>query len=97
MQKALRRLSALKVPTSVSQLVMWRLTSGLGWDDMARAAEWATPYEVTLARDFVEHTSTSCRIRPAETGTLLFEIERVLDDARRARRSRPRLAWAFQG
>ena len=73
-QKALRRLAAEKVPSSVSQLVMWRLTSGLDWNDIARFAEWANPYEVTLARDFVEHLD-GLQEKDGETGSLLFQVE----------------------
>ncbi len=73
-QKAIRRLAAQKVPTSVSQLVMWRLTSGTDWADIARVAEWATPYELTLARDFVEHLD-EVKDQDAETGSILFQIE----------------------
>jgi hypothetical protein len=74
-QKALRRLAAEKVPSSVSQLVMWRLTSGLEWNDIAQLAEkWVTPYELTLARDFVEHLDR-LQENDGETGSLLFQIE----------------------
>jgi hypothetical protein len=81
-QKALRRLAALKLPTSVSQLVMWRLTSGMDWADMAQVAEWATPYELTLAKDFVAHLD-AVQEKDGETGSLLFEIEGA-DEATRA-------------
>ena len=35
-QKALRRLAAEMAPTSLSQLVMWRLAGGLDWDTIAQ-------------------------------------------------------------
>ena len=74
MQKAIRRLATQKVPTSVSQLVMWRLTTGMEWNAMAQVAEWATPYELTLARDFVDHLD-ELQDQAGETGTLVFQIE----------------------
>jgi hypothetical protein len=78
-QKALRRLATEKVPSSVSQLVMWRLTSGMDWNELARMAEWANPYELTLARDFVEHLD-GLEEKGGETGSLLFQVEGT-DDA----------------
>jgi hypothetical protein len=71
-QKALRRLAADKAPTSVSQLVMWRLAAGLDWDTMSQLSEkWANRYELTLAQDFVEHLDT---LPEEETGRMLFQI-----------------------
>jgi hypothetical protein len=77
-QKALRRLAAEKIPTSVSQAVMWRLTSGLEWNDIAQLAEkyGVKPYELTLARDFVEHLDAMDE-KGSETGSILFQIEGV--------------------
>jgi hypothetical protein len=73
-QKALKRLAAAKAPTTVSQLVMWRLAAGLGWDDIARLSErWANPFELTLARDFCEHLD-GLQEGEGETGYLLFQI-----------------------
>jgi hypothetical protein len=72
-QKALERLAAGKAPTSVAQLVMWRLAANLDWDTMAQLSErWANPFELTLARDFVEHLDT---LPEGETGRLLFQVE----------------------
>jgi hypothetical protein len=75
-QKALRRLAAEKVPTSVSQVVMWRLTAGLEWNDIAQLAEryGVKPYEVTLARAFADHLD-SLDAKGGETGSILFQIE----------------------
>ena len=74
-QKALRRLATEKVPSSVSQLVMWRLTSGHGLERPSpRWPEWANPYELTLARDFVEHLD-ELQEKDGETGSLLFQVE----------------------
>jgi hypothetical protein len=72
-QKALERLAAGKAPTSVSQLVMWRLVANLDWDTMVQLSErWANPFELTLARDFVEHLDT---LSEGETGRLLCQVE----------------------
>ncbi|MHB1561076.1 MAG: hypothetical protein ACYC61_26800, partial [Isosphaeraceae bacterium] len=75
-QKVLRRLAAGKVPTSVAQVVMWRLTSGLQWDQIARLADsnGIRSYELTLARDFVDHLD-ELKDDQAETGSLLFKVE----------------------
>ena len=54
---------------------MWRLTSGLDWDDIAEwGKNWVTPYELTLARDFVEHLDGLSE-DSGEIGTLLFQVE----------------------
>jgi hypothetical protein len=74
-QKALRRLAAEKIPSSVSQLVMWRLSAGLEWDEIAQLAQkWVTPHEMTLARDFVDHLDQVDE-RGGERGSILFQIE----------------------
>jgi hypothetical protein len=75
-QKALRRLAAEKVPTSVSQLVMWRLSAGMEWNDIAQLAEkyGVRSHELTLARNFVEHLD-ELKDTDGETGRLLFQVE----------------------
>jgi len=71
-QKALKRLAADKAPTTVSQLVMWRL-AGLDWDTIAQLSQkWANPFEMTLARDFAGRLKTWPE---GESGRLLFQIE----------------------
>jgi hypothetical protein len=71
-QKALKRLAADKAPTTVAQLVMWRL-AGLNWDAIAQLSEkWANPFEMTLAQDFVRRLSA---LPEGESGRLLFQIE----------------------
>jgi hypothetical protein len=73
-QKALKRLAAVKAPTTLSQLVMWRLAQELSWDAIARLSEsWSNPYELTLARDFCEHLD-GLQVGEGETGSLLFQI-----------------------
>jgi hypothetical protein len=71
-QKALRRLTGSMAPTTLSQLVMWRLSSGLDWDTIARLSQkWANDYELTLAKDFVDHLDA---LPEEETGRLLIEV-----------------------
>ena len=63
-QKALRRLAGGLAPASVSQLVMWRLASGLDWTTIGQLSDkWANRYELTLAKDFVEQLGTLPRAR----------------------------------
>jgi hypothetical protein len=72
-QKALRRLAADAASKPISRLVMWRLTAGLDWDNLAQMSEsWANRYELTLARDFVEHLDS---LPDGETGRMLFEVD----------------------
>jgi hypothetical protein len=71
-QKALRRLAADKAPTTVSQLVMWRLSAGLDWVTIAGMAQkWANGHELTLARHFVDHLD---QLPEGETGRILFQF-----------------------
>jgi hypothetical protein len=72
-QKALKRLTAQMAPTSLSQLVMWRVAGGMDWDTIAELSEkWANDYELTLAKDFVDHLATSPE---GETGRLLIQVD----------------------
>jgi len=71
-QKALKRLATAKAPTSLSQLVMWRVSAGLDWDTISQLSEkWANDYELTLAMDFVDHLET---LPQAETGRILLQV-----------------------
>ena len=71
-QKALRRLSADAASQAISRLVMWHLTAGLNWDTLAAMSQdWANHYELTLARDFVDHLDS---LPEGETGRVLFEM-----------------------
>jgi len=71
-QKALKRLAAEKAPTTVSQLVMWRVASKLGWDAIAEmSAKWSNAHELSLARAFVEKLDT---LPEGESSALLCEI-----------------------
>jgi hypothetical protein len=71
-QKALKRLAADKAPTSVSQLVMWRVASKMEWDAIAHLSKsWSNAHELSLARAFVEKLDT---LPDSDTGALLCEI-----------------------
>ena len=72
-QKALRRLTGTMAPASLSQLVMWKLASGLDWDTISLLSQkWANEYELTLAKDFVGKLDA---LPEGETGRLLIEVE----------------------
>ena len=72
-QKALRRLATAKAPTSLSQLVMWRVAADLDWNTIAQLSRsWANRHEIALAQDFVDHLDDATE---GETGRLLFEVE----------------------
>jgi hypothetical protein len=72
-QKALKRLAIAKAPTSLSQLVMWRVAAGLNWNAIAQLSRsWANRHEIALAQSFVDHLDDATE---AETGRLLFEVE----------------------
>jgi hypothetical protein len=71
-QKALRRLSADMAPTSLSQLVMWRVAGGLDWSTITRLShKWANRHELTLAKDFVDRLDN---LPDGETGRILFQV-----------------------
>jgi hypothetical protein len=54
-EAALRRLTVEKAPQTVTQLVLWRVKGGMDWDAIvATSRSWANPYEIALARRFVE-------------------------------------------
>jgi hypothetical protein len=72
-QKALKRLQADKAPSTLSQLVMWRLAAGLDWNSISQlSSKWANASELTLARHFVDHLDT---LPAGETGRVLFQIQ----------------------
>jgi len=80
-QKALRRLAVDKAPTSLSQLVMWRVAGGLDWNTISQLSEkWANNrnmlesvrYELTLAKEFVDHLDA---LPEGETGRVLFQVD----------------------
>jgi hypothetical protein len=72
-QKALRRLATDAASKSITRLVIWHLTAGLDWDALAQLSDgWANRYELTLARDFVDHLD---HLPSGETGRVLFEVE----------------------
>ncbi len=72
-RKALKRLTAEMAPTSLTQLVMLRLSGGLEWDAIAELSQkWANAYELTLAKDFVQRLES---LPDGETGRLLFQVD----------------------
>jgi hypothetical protein len=72
-QKALRRLTADKAPTTLSQLVMWRIAAGLDWATITElSTSWANSDELTLARSFVENLE---KLPEGETGRILMQID----------------------
>jgi len=72
-QKALRRLQADLAPTSLSQLVMWRVAAGLDWNTISEFSQkWANGYELTLAKEFVDHLDA---LPEGETGRVLFQVD----------------------
>ena len=72
-QKVLRRLATDAASRPIARLVMWHLTAGLDWDALAQlSGGWANPYELTLARDFVDHLDS---LPLGETGRVLFDAE----------------------
>ena len=69
---ALKRLSAEKAPTVITQLVLWNLASGLDWNTIARLAkDSANPYEVALARQFVANLDASSKV---DAGRIFVEV-----------------------
>ncbi|MFI5460969.1 MAG: hypothetical protein ACHRXM_36635, partial [Isosphaerales bacterium] len=73
-QKALRRLAAEMAPRPICQLVMWHLAQGLDWETIAQMSnKWANRYELTLAKDFVEHLDALPK--EGETGRMVFEVD----------------------
>ena len=72
-QKALKRLAADKAPATISQLVMWRLGSGLDWERIAQiSSAWANGYELALAQQFADHLDS---LPESENGTILFDVQ----------------------
>ena len=62
-----------KAPTSLSQLVMWSLAADLDWSTIAELSQrWANPYELALARSFVDHLDS---LPPGESGRLLVQVD----------------------
>ena len=52
---------------------MWRVAGGLDWNTIAQLSEkWANSYELTLAKDFVDHLDT---LPEGETGHVLFQVD----------------------
>jgi hypothetical protein len=72
-QAALKRLAEDKAPTSVATLVMWNVSGGMSWEQVADASKgWANAHELTLARTFVARLGAMSK---DESGVLLYEVE----------------------
>jgi hypothetical protein len=71
--KALKRLAEDKAPESVATLVMWSVSGGMGWDQIAEASRgWANAHELSLARSFVAQLGS---LPKDDTGVLLYEVK----------------------
>jgi hypothetical protein len=72
-QKALKRLSVDKANIWISQMVMWRVASGLDWDAIAQLSQgWSNPYELTLAQAFVNRIDD---LPDDEIGVIRFKVD----------------------
>jgi hypothetical protein len=71
--KALRRLAEDKAPESVATLVMWNVSGGMDWEQIASSSKgWANAHELSLAKSFVDQLGN---LPKDETGALLFEVK----------------------
>jgi hypothetical protein len=102
-QKALKRLAAVKANIWVSQMVMWRVASRLSWDEIGQLAQsWGNPYELALAQNLVESLDD---LPNDETGVLRFLVEAKDDkdqpraeELTKAMKDKPILGlWAREG
>jgi len=73
-QNALTRLAVAKAPTVVSQMVMWNLTQGLSWEQIAKNAKGATADDLALARDLAERLQKEDALKEFETGRIHWEV-----------------------
>jgi hypothetical protein len=76
-QKALKGLAKAKAPQTISQMVLWNVTSGADWDNVGRLSQgWGNAHEIALARRFVdgleEAHASSAR---AEPGLLYWDLK----------------------
>jgi len=89
-QKALKRLAEDKAPQTVAQLVMWNVSAGITWDQVAeQSRDWANDHERALARQFVDRldeprdpinaTSTAA---PADSGRFFWTLTAQGESAR---------------
>ena len=74
-QNALTRLAVTKAPTVVSQMVMWNLTQGLSWEQIAKNAKGsATADDLALAKDLAERLQKEDALKEFETGRIHWEV-----------------------
>jgi hypothetical protein len=75
-RKALTLLTAEKAPATVTQLVLWRVGTGMDWTTIGRASRrWANSSELALAQKFVATLNERDAKTGAETGTLYVSVE----------------------
>jgi hypothetical protein len=72
---ALKRLAREKAPPPIAQLVLWNVSAGLDWGEIAtRSEKWANASEITLARQFVDRLDAAGRVDEEDSGVLCYEI-----------------------
>jgi hypothetical protein len=76
-RNALKRLGEAKAPQTISQMVLWYVTSGADWDNVGRLAQgWGNAHEIALARRFVDGLEKDDRAsQRVEPGVLYWELK----------------------
>ena len=84
-RNALKKLTEANAPQTISQMVLWYVTSGANWDDIGRLSQgWGNAYEIALARQFVarlDSTETKPAAATSDSGILYWEIKAEGDRA----------------
>ena len=74
-QNALTRLAYAKAPTVIGQMVMWNLSSGMSWEEIARKAKGsATTDDIALAKDLAQRLQKEDALKELETGKIHWEV-----------------------
>jgi hypothetical protein len=74
-QNALTRLAYAKAPIIIGQMVMWNLSSGLSWDQIARKAKGAaTSDDLALAKDLAQRLQKEDALKDLETGKIHWDV-----------------------
>ena len=74
-QNALTRLAFAKAPTVIGQMVMWNLSSGMSWEEIARKAKGsATTDDIALAKDLAQRLQKEDALKELETGKIHWEV-----------------------
>jgi hypothetical protein len=76
-REALKRLGEAKAPQTISQMVLWYVTSGADWDNIGRLATgWGNAHEIALARRFVESLEKDdAAAHRVEPGRLYWDLK----------------------